>query len=829
MKLLKTSCKILKVSLIAILLILSLAVAATFIFQNKIIQLTFSAINKHLATRIEVDQKVELSILQKFPEISIQLKNVRIYEPNPQSKEKLANLNKLYFTFNAFDFLKGSYVINNIYAEGGDIKISIDSLGKGNYFIFKTDSTSESNISFDLQKITLSDILLLYNNKAINQYHQVYIEKTSSSLKVKDKIWFIGLDGNLLVHSIEIEGNEYVKEKKIQIKSQQEFHEADKMYKILPSSIYVEGSEFSISGFYKKDGLIDWDIKAEKSSIASLISLLPKNAGNILNRYKSSGNIFFEAGIKGYITATQTPEVKVNFGFSNASFFHPDFDKKIEKATLSGSFSNGKHHCLRSSVLHLSNINCLFDGKNLKGNFAIENFEDPYIKFDCLGSVDLKSLLQFYPDKNISDPSGNIAIDASFSGKISDLNSKEGKEKLFGQGTIVLNDLNFHLKNHVIDYKNINGDLSFNKNDLVIRRLKGKIGKSDLEITGVFRNFINKFLIGKGELIVEGEVKSDLLELNQLLSLFSGASEQTEPAGKKYPHLEDYKFKLDCDIRNLIYHRLHARNIKGEFEFDQPGAFLKNFSFNTAGGKISLSSLIYFKTKDIIELNTKATLTNIFIDSVFYISENFNQDFIQDKNLKGQFTGSIRLFFAINNTMEIHPSTVIATIDASITNGELNNFEPMKKLSRFVDVKELDNIKFSELKNKIYIENRKVVIPEMEIKSNASNISIMGTHTFDQEMDYKLKVPLKNFKKKPDKDEAFGAIEEDNKGNSVLFLTIKGTTDKYKIAYDTKRTGQKIKEDLKKEKKELENIFKKKKEEQAEQFVNPDDTKFFDF
>jgi hypothetical protein len=117
----------------------------------------------------------------------------------------------------------------------------------------------------------------------------------------------------------------------------------------------------------------------------------------------------------------------------------------------------------------------------------------------------------------------------------------------------------------------------------------------------------------------------------------------------------------------------------------------------------------------------------------------------------------------------------------------------------------------------------------MEIKSNVSNISVLGTHSFNQEMDYKLAVPLKNFKKKQDKDEAFGAIEEDNKGNSILFLTVKGTTSNYKIAYDTKRTGKKIKEDLKKEKKELEQLFKKKNTEQIESTPNPSEYQFFDF
>jgi len=153
----------------------------------------------------------------------------------------------------------------------------------------------------------------------------------------------------------------------------------------------------------------------------------------------------------------------------------------------------------------------------------------------------------------------------------------------------------------------------------------------------------------------------------------------------------------------------------------------------------------------------------------------------------------------------------------------------MQKLSKFVDEKELANLKFSDLTNTIRISNRKVFIPEMEIKSSISVMSIMGTHTFDQEMDYKLKVPLKNFRKK-DSDEAFGAIQDEGSGKTTLFLTIKGNSKDYKIAYDKQAVRSKITQNLKKEKEEFKSLFRKKTAE-----VKPESKKelkedeYFDF
>jgi hypothetical protein len=62
-------------------------------------------------------------------------------------------------------------------------------------------------------------------------------------------------------------------------------------------------------------------------------------------------------------------------------------------------------------------------------------------------------------------------------------------------------------------------------------------------------------------------------------------------------------------------------------------------------------------------------------------------------------------------------------------------------------------------------------------------------------------------------------MEEDGNGRTKLFLKITGTTDNYRIAYDTEAVRKKIGADLKKEVQELKDAFKnkgKQKEKEAE-------------
>ena len=116
----------------------------------------------------------------------------------------------------------------------------------------------------------------------------------------------------------------------------------------------------------------------------------------------------------------------------------------------------------------------------------------------------------------------------------------------------------------------------------------------------------------------------------------------------------------------------------------------------------------------------------------------------------------------------------------------------------------------------------------MEVGTNVTNIRISGTHTFDQRIDYRVISPLR--RKRIVEAAAEGAIEHDQQGNSRLFLKITGTTDNYRILYDTEAVRKKIAGDLKKEVQELKDAFKsksKKDEEAKEIELSQDD--YFDW
>ena len=148
-------------------------------------------------------------------------------------------------------------------------------------------------------------------------------------------------------------------------------------------------------------------------------------------------------------------------------------------------------------------------------------------------------------------------------------------------------------------------------------------------------------------------------------------------------------------------------------------------------------------------------------------------------------------------------------------------------LSKYINDENLAHLIFSDLKNEIHIENSNVLIPNMSVSSNITDISISGTHSFDQKINYQVVVPFR-IKSRQNNDEFFGAIEDDKDGQTKLFLKITGTTSDYSITYDSQAVKNKIAADLKNEVAELKNAFKKRGEEKKES-LGLNEEEYFDW
>ena len=107
------------------------------------------------------------------------------------------------------------------------------------------------------------------------------------------------------------------------------------------------------------------------------------------------------------------------------------------------------------------------------------------------------------------------------------------------------------------------------------------------------------------------------------------------------------------------------------------------------------------------------------------------------------------------------------------------------------------------------ITDNQVIIPTMDIYTNALNLSASGTHQFNNHYDYRLKLKLSELlynKARGRRNSEFN-VAADETDTRTLFLKVRNDASGTKVEMDREQAAQKIRNDLKEEKKELKQIL----------------------
>ncbi len=811
------------VLLTVLTLVVSLTVSV-YLFKDRIIQQFLREANKQINTPVKIG-KIEVSTWADFPNLAIVLHEVYV-EDSHQGIYPLLTAKKVSFSLNTLEVWQGNYSIRGLEIEDSETNLKISSEGKSNYVIAKEGTGGSGAIQFDLKNVKLKNTKVSYFDQQIHQHHIFNSDRLTASIKAENNIYHIEADGDITTEQIGIREKIFLKNKKFDAKAIVDYDDAGKNVIIKPSMLTINKSSFGVEGTYafKNKNEINLTTEGKDTDIQTILNLFPQDITDKVKAYKSDGDIFFKLSLKGEISARKSPFISVSFGCKDATIYHPEYKSRITHANLEGSFASTSVTDFDNAELFLRNITGDLNGKAFEANLSIQNFENPFVDFNFKGDVDASSIRSFYPLPEFNSLEGEVKADIALAGEIGLLKKKSTAQKVKTNGTIELKNISFSYGKKEIPFQNLNGSLQFTNNDLALSGVSGQFGRSDFLLNGFFKNIVTWLLFENQQIGIETDLKSDFLDLDQLFDIGFGESSSD---GYRFTISPNLHLNFNCDVKAMKYKRFAPRKVKGDLLIKNQMAVSRNITFDAMGGAISLNGIVDAQKNNIVDVVSSFKLNGVHIDSAFYVFENFKQTFIEDKHLKGQTFADVSMEMTFNEKLQLYQETLITDIGVTIKNGELNNFEPMKKLNRYLDEEGLSKLRFADLKNDIHIENKTIYIPQMEIKNNLTTIQLSGTHTFDQRIDYRLIAPLRN-KKKIDPDEAFGAIEENDRGQMKIFLKIIGTTDKYDISLDKQAVKKNISTNMKKEVQELKDAFKLKgKKKKKELELEKDD--YFDW
>lgn len=811
----RKAAKFFGIFLLVVFLLFGVLVIAAYALENTIKQRIVSEINEQVTVPIQVKGGIDFSVLRHFPYASVTFKNVQV-EDRLRKNKKLVDAEEFSLLCNILSIFGDKIEFSRLVVSNGQLNLYKNEAGKNNFEIFKP-SDNSSNQAIQINKAQVKNIAFSFTDKTQNTTIATTLNNVVLRGNFGEKLFELDAFGSLFVRQMTIGGEPYLNEKNVVVDASMQVNKLTHKYSFNRGKLTIENAEFTITGFFtqlKTATHLDFSLKNSGKDIRELFALLPEKIRASFSEAEGSGEYSLEADIAGNVSKNSMPKVSVHASLKDSEIKFGRYNKFLKKVNASASFESDESG---NNKLVISNFNCTLNDLPFQFKLTLTDLSNPSFDFYANGGLHLAELSSLIPDSVLQEPDGKIHFNNfHLKGKKSDFTDTENSS-LDGSGEFRLDGAEF--RQNGITYGNINGLLKYENSIVEAQNFTLNFLSTDFTFSGTIQNLLafvynlsSKRKANDVVLGVNGKVSMNTFNLSGIIDAYD---KKNRPSGQQRQKVNirdifNMQGNLQVDIKRFVYKKMEFASLNTLLQVAPGIVRVNSLQAKAMGGEVRMTGLVSFLPNNSLNINCDISAVEMDIPKIFSQCENFGQTTLTDKHLKGTISTSLTMNATWLNYKDIDQNTLSAIIDFSIKKGELIKFEPLRAASKFIRVEELEDIRFAELSNTIKIANKRIDIPQFEIKTSALNLIFSGYHYFNNEVDYHIKVNLhKVLAQKFNRNMTdVQYIEDDPYQGLNLYLSMSGPLDNPKIKYDKASTRNKIKEDFKKEKEELRNLLK---------------------
>ncbi len=799
-----------------VLVTMFLLIVIASVFEDQISERLVTEVNKQLKTELRVGE-FNLSLISGFPDASANLHNVEL---DDALDGMLLDAQNLSFRFGLFSLFGSNIKVHSIVIEDGSLYIKKDKKGRTNYDIIKkspsstsTDGSAGNEVALSLDEARLNRVEVIYVDQTVQQYTKFHLNKAVASGDFSASKFSLSSFADIHFHFFQSGEEQFLVDEEIIYDAKVDVDFVNGKYEFDDVTVGVSSNVFNVDGLIEKiKGGYDYDlkIKSDDGSLSSVVALLPPESKNSIEDFDSKGSFFFDTTIKGPQTVSSNPAITMKFGLEGGKITSEKLGSSLKDVSFTAIFNNGKQRNNRNSSFEISDFKGYFNRELLEGGLRISNLDDPLIDFNLNGTIPLESVYGMLNSPIITDGDGDIEMrKLRIKGKLKDIISPYGIGRVTTSGDVEFANASMTINDEEVTIDK--GLLKFNNNSLQVEGLAFEGPGTEIELEGTFLNFLPVLFADSlnskhAELKFNASLDATKIDFDELLKVTEIPVEENIQSIKAAPGVDKkevaktqareritnfLKGKFAANIAEFNYEEIEGEDFQGTLEFDNNEMSVKG-KVKMMEGRMLVDGKTFFEGKPHME--AKLTCEQINIKEFFRQAENFGQEVLTYKNLKGKLNAKffIESFWSEDGTFLTDKLHILG--DVGLSNGELVGLKMLYDFSDFVKIEDLRRIKFTNIHNYMEVKKSKIFMPAMFIQSNAMNLAVSGTHTFENKIDYNIKVNagqvlLAKFKKhnsklKPQKAKKHGFFN--------LYYRIYGPMETFTYESDKRRVNQQL-------------------------------------
>ena len=750
----RTVKKTMKIAGITLGVILLLLLILPFAFQGKLAKLVKEEGNKMLNAQFDF-RTLNISLLRNFPSASVSLEDFWLKGTGPFENDTLIQAGELTAAVNLFSFFgDGGYDISRIIVKDTRVHAIVLEDGRPNWDVMKPspdaetpeDETAQETFRIKLQKLSVDNLSVVYDDRQGGVFADLSrleadcsgdfgSDRTVVDLKMETPSLTCRTGGIPLLNKVSLEADMDV-----------DADLAGGKFTLRENMLRLNAIQLNLDGWLAqtKQGM-DMDLRLNTNEVGfkELLSLIPAIFAKDFQDLKTDGKVTLNAFARGSMEGnTKVPQFEVNLDVKDAMFRYPSLPAGVEKINISALVRNAGGP-LDATEISVAPFDFVLAGNPFSLNATVKTpVSDPDFHLTARGKLDLGKVKEVYPLDDMQ-LNGLVQADLELGGRLS-MVEKEQFEQMQAKGSLRLNQMKLVLKDMPpVDIQQ--SVFTFSPRYLQLSETTVNIGKNDLTLDSRFENYLGYALKGstlKGTL----NVSSNHLNLNDFMSADTTAAVAEVPADTAAMGVirvpENIDFQMQAAFRELLFDKMTLTDGKGTLLVRNGTVDMRNLSFNTMGGSVTMNGAYAAPQNKQPELNAAFSMRNISFAQAYQDLGLVQQLAPIFAGLKGNFSGNLQIDTPLDATMSPVMSAVQGKGALSTKDLSLSGVKFIDQVADIVKKPSLKEIKVKDLNIDFEIKDGRVTTKSFDLKLGDYNMNLSGSTGLDQTIDYTGKITM---------------------------------------------------------------------------------------
>ena len=750
----RTVKKTMKIAGITLGVILLLLLILPFAFQGKLAKLVKEEGNKMLNAQFDF-RTLNISLLRNFPSASVSLEDFWLKGTGPFENDTLIQAGELTAAVNLFSFFgDGGYDISRIIVKDTRVHAIVLEDGRPNWDVMKPspdaetpeDETAQETFRIKLQKLSVDNLSVVYDDRQGGVFADLSrleadcsgdfgSDRTVVDLKMETPSLTCRTGGIPLLNKVSLEADMDV-----------DADLAGGKFTLRENMLRLNAIQLNLDGWLAqtKQGM-DMDLRLNTNEVGfkKLLSLIPAIYAKDFQDLKTDGKVTLNAFARGSMEGnTKVPQFEVNLDVKDAMFRYPSLPAGVEKINISALVRNAGGP-LDATEISVAPFDFVLAGNPFSLNATVKTpVSDPDFHLTARGKLDLGKVKEVYPLDDMQ-LNGLVQADLELGGRLS-MVEKEQFEQMQAKGSLRLNQMKLVLKDMPpVDIQQ--SVFTFSPRYLQLSETTVNIGKNDLTLDSRFENYLGYALKGstlKGTL----NVSSNHLNLNDFMSADTTAAVAEVPADTAAMGVirvpENIDFQMQAAFRELLFDKMTLTDGKGTLLVRNGTVDMRNLSFNTMGGSVTMNGAYAAPQNKQPELNAAFSMRNISFAQAYQDLGLVQQLAPIFAGLKGNFSGNLQIDTPLDATMSPVMSAVQGKGALSTKDLSLSGVKFIDQVADIVKKPSLKEIKVKDLNIDFEIKDGRVTTKPFDLKLGDYNMNLSGSTGLDQTIDYTGKITM---------------------------------------------------------------------------------------